>query len=213
MASSTRVLIARHGETYGNIDQLFCGHSETELTPRGVAQAQALGERLRGEAITAAYASDLSRAQETARHILDGREVPLELEPRLREMHYGEWEARPGKEVFEQHPDLLRAFVDCTGVPPGAESIEALRGRTAEAVRDVVRRHRGETVLLVSHGNAIMALLAELLAMPLAHTWAFWLDNASLTTVRFSEAGRVVLLSCNDATHTAGLGAQAMRPL
>lgn len=213
MATSTRVLIARHGETYGNLDHLFCGHSETELTPRGVAQARALGGRLHDEPISAAYASDLSRAHETARHILGGREVPLQLEPRLREMHYGEWEARPGKEVFEQHPELLRAFVECSGVPPGGEEIEALRRRTAAATRDAVGRHRGETILLVSHGNAIMALLAELLGMPLGQTWAFWLDNASLTTLRFSDSGRVVLMGCNDATHIAHLGEPAMRPL
>ncbi|MCC7366316.1 MAG: histidine phosphatase family protein [Dehalococcoidia bacterium] len=201
----TRVLIARHGETYGNIDQLFCGHSETELTPRGIAQARALGDRLAEETIDAAYASDLSRAAETARHILRERTVPLALEPRLREMHYGDWEARPGKELYEAHPELLREFAECRSVPPNGETIEGLRVRTAGAVRDVVMRHQGATLLLVSHGNAIMAMLSELLGMPHSATWSFWFDNASLTTLRFSENGRVVMVAGNDTAHTRHL--------
>jgi broad specificity phosphatase PhoE len=205
----TRLLIARHGQTYGNLDQLFCGHSETELTPLGIAQARALGRRLASEEIAVAYASDLSRAHETARHILAPRAVPLALEPRLREMHYGDWEARPGKEIYAQHPDLLRAFMDGSGYPPGGESVTQIRERTASAARELAARHRGETLLLVSHGNAIMALLAELFEMPEHRSWSFWFDNASLTTVLLRESGRVTLVGMNDVRHTEGLAAEA----
>ncbi|MGE5596836.1 MAG: histidine phosphatase family protein [Hyphomicrobiales bacterium] len=201
----TRILIARHGQTYGNIDSLFCGHSETELTPLGIAQARALGRRLADEEIHAAYASDLSRAHETAKYILEGRPLEPVLEPRLREMHYGEWEARPGKEIYEQHPDLLREFFACRAFPPGGETAADVRVRTSAALREAVERHAGQTILLTSHGNAIMALLAELLGIPLEQTWSFWFDNASLTTLRVSDSGRVTLLSLNDASHTMGL--------
>ncbi|MCC7088486.1 MAG: histidine phosphatase family protein, partial [Dehalococcoidia bacterium] len=46
---ATEVIVVRHAETYGNIEGRFCGHSETELTPKGVLQAQALGRRLKGQ--------------------------------------------------------------------------------------------------------------------------------------------------------------------
>ncbi|MCK9517632.1 MAG: histidine phosphatase family protein [Dehalococcoidia bacterium] len=205
----TRLLIARHGQTYGNVEQLMCGHSESELTPLGIAQARALGRRLASEDIAAAFASDLSRARETARHILDPRDVPLALEPRLREMHYGEWEARPRTEIFEQYPELIRGLVSGEGHPPGGETLAQLRERTVAATRELVAQHHGKTILLVSHGNAIMALLAELLEMPAPRLWSFQVDNASLTTLLVYESGHLTLLGLNDVRHIEGLQAAA----
>ncbi len=50
-AMPTTVFLVRHAETYGNIEGRFCGHSETELTPKGIEQARALGLRLKGAEI------------------------------------------------------------------------------------------------------------------------------------------------------------------
>jgi broad specificity phosphatase PhoE len=203
---TTTVLVVRHGQTYGNIEGRFCGHSETELTPLGIAQARAVGRRLSDTAADGAFTSDLSRAADTARHALEGRNgLEPVLDPRLREMHYGEWEARPGKEIGEQHPDLLREFFQCKVPAPGGETLEQLRARTAAAVRDAVEAHKGGTVLVFSHGNAIMAMIAEFLRLPIELTWSFSVDNTSITRMSFSKSGRFTLLSFNDATHTHGL--------
>lgn len=204
--STTRVIVVRHGQTYGNIEGRFCGHSETDLTPLGVAQARAVGRRLHDTAIDAAYTSDLSRAAITATHAVDGRpNLSPVLDARLREMHYGEWEARPGKEIGEKHPDLLRDFFQCKVPAPGGETLDQLRARTTAAVRDAVDAARGGTALVVSHGNAIMAMVAEFLRLPLEQTWSFAVDNTSITLMQFSKSGRFTLLSFNDASHAQGL--------
>lgn len=204
--ATTDVYLIRHGETHANLDQLFCGHSETALTPLGIAQAKAAGRRLAGVEFAAAYASDLSRAADTARHALDGRDVPLTLEPRLREMFYGDWEALPGKQLEESHRDLMRDFFQCRAPAPGGETVTELRARTSEAVRDIVARHRGSAVMVVSHGNAMMALMAELLGLPHEATWSFAFDNTSLTRLHFSKSNRLTLFGLNDTSHTVGLG-------
>jgi len=207
LAGTTRVLLIRPGETYGNIEQRFCGHSETELTPLGIAQARALGERLRSVEIDAAYASDLSRAAKTAEFALEHRpQLAPVLDPAFREMHYGEWEARPGHEIGKENPVLLADFfrgkVHCA---PGGETVQQLRQRTAQGMRRVVEAHRGASLMVVSHGNAIAAMLAELLNMPVEATWAFAVTNTSITRLNFSKSGRVTVVSVNDAAHTEGL--------
>lgn len=206
---TTEVYLVRHGQTYGNIDQLFCGHSETELTPLGIAQARAAGQRLAHVHFDAAYASDLSRTAKTAEYALEGRpDVSRTLDPGLREMHYGEWEARPASEIRAAAPDLLREFFLCRGNgAPGGESVTQVRERTAAAVRRAAEGHPDGSILVVSHGNAIMAMIAELLRLPIEGTWSFAVDNTSITRLRFSKSGRPTLVSFNDAAHIHGLTA------
>ena len=199
-----KLFIVRHGQTEGNLGGIFCGHSETALTDTGIQQARALGRRLADTEFKAAYASDLSRAADTARHILAEHPSPpsLALDDRLREMHYGEWEGRPGSEIRAESPDLMREFF--TGqrqAAPGGESIVQLRERMAAAARDAATAHAGENVLLVSHGNAIMALLAEMLSMAPEASWSFAIENTSLTRLHFSNSGKVTVLSVNETAH------------
>jgi len=202
---TTKILLVRHGQTVGNIEQLFCGHAETPLTPVGVAQAQALGKRLASTKIDAAYASDLSRASDTARRAISGRDLELRLDNRLREMHYGEWEALSADTIREANRDHLREFFRGKVAAPGGETIMQVRARTAASVREIVTSHPDATVLVASHGNAIMALIAELLGVPEEASWSFAVDNTSLSTLQFSRSGRFTLLGFNDASHTAGL--------
>ena len=203
----TNVFLIRHAETYGNIEGRFCGHSETELTPRGIEQARALGLRLKSQRFDAAYSSDLSRAHRTAFHALEQHESALEaiLDPGLREMHYGEWESLLGHDIGKHSPDLLRDFFRCRVPAPGGESVQQVRERTAQALRAVVAAHPDQTILVVSHGNAIMAMMAELLRVPHESTWSFAVANTSITRLTFSKSGRMTLTGFNDHAHIEGL--------
>ncbi|MEO8540017.1 MAG: histidine phosphatase family protein [bacterium] len=201
----TSVFLIRHAETYGNIEGRFCGHSETELTEKGVTQAQALGLRLRGQHFDAAYSSDLSRAHRTAAYALEHHAAPLApvLDPGLREMHYGEWESLIGRDIGKANPDLLRDFFRCKVPAPGGESIQQVRERTAGALKRTVAAHPDQTIIVVSHGNAIMAMLAELLGLPHESTWSFAVSNTSITRLMFSKSGRMTLTGFNDHSHLA----------
>jgi len=203
----TTVFLVRHAETVGNIEGRFCGHSETELTPKGIAQARALGLRLRGQQFDAAYSSDLSRAHRTAIHALEHHLEPLApaLDPGLREMHYGEWESLTGKEIVAKDADLMREFFRCRVPAPGGESIKQVRERTAGAVRKIVEAHPEGTLLVVSHGNAIMAMLAEFLNVPHESSWSFAVANTSISRLLFSKSGRMTLTGFNDYAHIEGI--------
>lgn len=198
---TTTVLLVRHGQSVGNVQQLFCGHDDTPLTDIGIAQAKALGTRLAAMRIDAAYASDLSRAADTARHALNGREMSVDLDPRLREMHYGDWEGLSGTAIRERDPDHLREFFRGKVPAPGGETIVQVRERTVASVREIATTHQDATVLVASHGNAIMALIAELLGVPEESSWSFAVNNTSISTLHFSKSGRFTLVGFNDDSH------------
>jgi len=153
--------------------------------------------------IDAAYTSDLSRAAITAEHALEHKPgVALATDPDLREMHYGDWEGCEVRELNKQNPQLMRDFfLGRAPGAPGGETLTELRARTSGAVIRAVEANPDATVLIVSHGNAIMAMLAEFLKLPLESTWSFSCDNTSITRMQFSKSGRFTLLGYNDATH------------
>ncbi len=201
----TRVLLARHGETVANIEGRFCGHAETSLTPRGVQQALALGRRLAPVAIDACYASDLSRAVETARLALGERPVPLVPMPALRERHYGAWEMELESEVRRRDPARYAQMEaeDPAWQPPGGETTAQVRERTFAALRAIIERHRGGTVLAVGHGTMLNCLISVVLGMPETHVFRFDVRHCALFEVE-ERAGRLTVVRMNDAAHLDG---------
>jgi len=68
----TRLYLMRHGQVKGHDEKRLYGHNDVELTEEGIDQFDRLGERLKGERITAIYSSDLRRSQEGAKIIARG---------------------------------------------------------------------------------------------------------------------------------------------
>jgi broad specificity phosphatase PhoE len=205
----TRIWIARHGQTETNRQGIFCGHAETALTPLGQAQARALAVRLRAVPITAVYTSDFARAMDTAALALEGRALAPRVDPDLRELHYGEWELRQEREIARLFPEqygLMRAE-DPAWCPPGGETVAAVRERTLAALRRIARRHRGEQVLVVSHGTAINCMLSGVLGMAVSHVFRFDVANCGLSAVVLRRQNFVVTM-LNDTSHLAGVAAE-----
>ncbi len=198
----TRIWIARHGQTEANKSGLFCGQSETTLTEFGREQARALGGRLRDVPIAAAYASDLSRAVQTATIVLDGRSVSLQMDPALREIFYGEWEMKREAAIRRDHPEQFKKMRDEDPAwhPTGGENPQMVRERTIAAIRSIAARHRGQDVLVISHGTAINCMLSEILGIAPTHVFRFDVSNCGLSQVAAAN-GRLVVLSLNDTAH------------
>ena len=209
----TRIFVTRHGQTEGNRDGLFCGHSETALTALGREQALALCRRLSGIPIAAVYTSDLSRAIETAALAFGGRGLAPRTDPGLRELCYGEWELQKERLIAKSHPEQFRLMraEDPAWKPPGGETTLAVRLRMLAAFGRIAARHRHENVLVVTHGTAIQCLFAGILGMAPEYTFRFAAANCGLSEVRLR--GRVpYVVTLNEMGHLAGLlppGAEA----
>ena len=206
----TRLLIARHGQTVSNREGRFCGHSETDLTPLGEQQAAALARRLDRIELHAAYTSDYSRAMRTAAAVLEGRGLTPAVDAALRELHYGEWEMQRESEIRRRDPDqhrLMRAE-DPAWHPPGGENVAMVRARTYASLQRIARTHRGQNVLIVSHGTAINCLLAEVLGIPPEATFRLVVANCGLSEIDIVGSRTVVSL-LNETAHLAGIESPA----
>jgi broad specificity phosphatase PhoE len=157
------LLLARHGETNDNIPPIrFQGFRDTPLNDTGRAQAQELADRVLAleNPIRSLWASDLSRARETA-EIVGGR-IGLwpRLDPRLREANRGEWEGHLFPDIKRSDPEEFAAWMRAG--PhwrfPGGESLQEQQDRVAAALTDI--HATGELpALAVCHGGSIRVML------------------------------------------------------
>lgn len=151
----TEILFVRHGETDWNVERRVQGHTDRPLNATGEAQARALAEELRGERLDAVYASNLSRARETARPVADRLGLTVEELPELREKHFGTWEGLLDTEIRERFPAHTGPWGD-------AEAGEELAERVLRALHTIADRHPDGRVLVVSHGGPLRAVLRHL---------------------------------------------------
>jgi broad specificity phosphatase PhoE len=151
--TETTILLVRHGETDWNQQRRVQGHSDTPLNETGIAQARALIERLADEPVEAVYSSDLARALDTARGVAEERGLPVHQVRELREKDFGTWEGLTDTEIFERFPQAH------DGPWGDAETGEQLAERVLGALRRIGAEHPGGTVVVVTHGGPLRAVL------------------------------------------------------
>ena len=186
----TRFIVVRHGETRWNVEARIQGQRDSDLTEEGVAQAEALGERLAGERFDRIVSSDLGRAHETARRIAAacGREITLDV--RLRERHFGQGEGLLYDEVDRLHPGAFSRVreTDPDYVIPGGESRRQFHARVVAGFEALARAHAGETVVVVTHGGVLATLYRHIHGIPLDKAHAIPITNASYNALTFDGA-------------------------
>ena len=198
-----RFLLVRHGESTYNAEGRIQGQQDAPLSERGRRQAERIGERLRSYQFDACYASDLSRAADTARAIMQHHPaVPFEFVPLLREIKFGIFEGRIMPEIEEMYPEEYAQWMDDrrTFVPPGAESGEDLSERAGRALRWLQDRGHDGTVLVVAHGAILNAFFGQFLRLGGESRYRFHFDNTALAVVEDKPFGPRLLLA-NDTSH------------
>ena len=192
-AADEMILVAiRHGETEGNASRLYVGQTESPLSAQGVAQAAALGERLKHISLDAVYSSDLSRAADTAAAVAGHHSLDPTFDERLRERHYGVLEGggyeTEARERFSEVCDGLETASPAYAIPDG-ESAEQVRGRLSQFLNEIRAKHTGETVVAVAHGGVIRILLWHLLELPYPAAQYSRCENTSVSVFRFFRGG------------------------
>lgn len=206
----TRILLVRHGESRGNAERRFGGHSPTPLSERGHAQAEATARALAAEGVTAVYSSDLLRAVQTAEPLARAAGLELNLSADFRERSVGRMEGLTFEEAAAQHPEEYAALLrrDFDHVLPGGESYRQLLDRAARRLDVLVERHRGGTLAVFSHTGTICILILHLMgALDAPELRPVWVStsNCGVTRVEIQHGGLLRLLAVNDTRHLAGL--------
>ena len=201
---ATRILAIRHGETAWNQDNRIQGQIDIPLNDTGHWQAARTAQALREEAVDAVYASDLSRAAQTAQAIADALGHRVQHHSGLRERHFGECQGVRWSELETQHPEVVaqwRARVP-DYAPPGGESLLVLRARVQAAFSELAARHLGQQIVVVAHGGVldIVYRWAARVDLQAPRTWA--LGNAAIHRLLWTPEG-LHLVGWDDTGHLA----------
>ena len=198
----TRILAIRHGETAWNVDTRIQGHLDIPLNDTGHWQAERLGQSLVAEDITAIYASDLSRAHETALYVSRASGVPVVAELGLRERGFGDFEGRTFAEIEVALPDQAERWRkrDPLFAPNGGESLLQVQERVLASVNRLAKQHPGELIVMVAHGGVMDVLYraATRLSLQAARTWL--LGNTAVNRLLWTPEG-LSLVGWSDTQH------------
>ena len=202
MQEPTRIIAIRHGETTWNVDTRIQGHLDIPLSANGRWQAERLANALRDEPITAIYASDLSRAWETAQYVGHTQGLRVIKEVALRERDFGDFEGKTFAEIEVLLPEqsLRWRKRDPEFYPAGGESLVALRTRVMEVAERLAALHPGELIALVGHGGVMDVLYraATRLNIQAPRTWT--LGNAAINRLLWTPEG-FTLVGWADTQH------------
>jgi broad specificity phosphatase PhoE len=196
--------LVRHGATQLTAEDRFSGAVGVDLSDDGRWQAQRLGDRLQREGATAIYCSPLSRTVETASIIGSRCGLSQTTVDGLREISHGRWEGLTRREVEEKFPGEYSAWEEdpFTFAPDGGESGVAVLARALPAVREIVTKHPGERIVVVSHKATIRLVLSSLLGFD-ARGYRDRLDQAPacLNVLDFRDPVHARLMLFNDTSH------------
>lgn len=210
MSLTTHVVIIRHGQSQGNAEGRFGGHTDTPLSPRGRKQAQATARALASEKFSAIYSSDLPRAIETASPLAKLVGVPLETSDALRERSVGVMEGLTFEEAAEQHPEQYQALLrrDFEHVLAGGESYRQTLDRASRQLDEAIEQHKDGRIALFAHTGTICILILHLMgALDAPDLKPVWIATANCGIARFDlrDDGFVRVLTINDTRHLAGI--------
>jgi len=201
---TTRLYLIRHGATELTAEDRFAGGTDVDLSPEGRWQAGRLAARLADDKITAFYCSPMRRTLETASIV--ARPFGLTPIPReeLREIHHGQWETLRRSDVEAIFPVEYAAWQEdpFTFAPQGGESGLSVMARALPVIREIIMRHQGERVAVISHKATIRLLISSLLGFD-GRGYSDRLDQspACLNILDFKDPVRARLMLFNDVSH------------
>lgn len=208
MPETTHVVLIRHGQSRGNAEGRFGGHTDTPLSSRGRRQAQATARALATEKFEAIYSSDLPRAIETASQLAKLTGVSLEPSDAFRERSVGVMEGLTFEEAAERHPEEYRALLrrDFEHVLLGGESYRQMLDRASLKLDEAIEKHKGGRIAIFTHTGTICILILHLMgALDAPELKPVWIATANCGIARFDLRvdGFVRVAAINDTRHLA----------
>jgi alpha-ribazole phosphatase len=190
----TRLYLARHGEVVNH--GIYNGHTDVDMTARGLAQMERLRNLLMDRKLSAVYSSDLTRTKKGAARVAEPHGILPEEIPQFRELHFGRWQGLSLTEVQDQYPDDFPQWMKnlSTFRIPGGESFADLRGRSLPKLQELIAKHRGREFAVVCHGVLNRIILAEALQLSYDNLLRIEQDYGCLNIIEYFPDWAVVKL-------------------
>lgn len=187
----TLIYLVRHGQSMGNLHDLFIGHTDIALTDLGYQQAQMAASYLKDIPIDAIYSSDLQRAYNTAQATAEAKGLPITKTQQMREVFGGAWEEVCFSDLHKLYPEDFGVWCNdfkncrCTG----GESVLELQQRIVAEVRRIAEENPGKSVAIFCHATPI-----RVFAIHCENNWDIGYASNASTTVAEYENGEFKLV-------------------
>jgi len=205
----TQLLLIRHAvNDYVKTGKLAGWLPGVHLNEEGLAQAQALGQRLIEAPLRHIYASPLERTMETAQAI-HAHHPTITLTPNeaIGEVRYGDWEGMSISELRTRKMwQVIQEYPSRASFPNG-ETLRDAQMRMVNAVEEIVQQHPGDMVAIVSHADLIKMTVAHYLGVHLDNFQRIDVSPASITTLMLGHS-RPYVGTVNDVAHLIELKRQ-----
>jgi len=193
------VFLCRHGETEHNCTDTIQGQSKSEMTQKGIEQAEKLRERFEDENIDSFYSSSMHRARKTAEIVADPHEADISFSKKLKEICRAEFEGESFEELIEEIESSDTE--DHLWKPEGGENLKELKERATSFLGQLTENHGDETILVVSHSGTISAALVGLISHSARESWRIRQENCCVNKVSWSKDRGWMIDSVNETWH------------
>ena len=200
----TTLYITRHGETEWNTKGRMQGWNDSPLTSLGISQAQWLYHRLKDIDFDAIYSSPAGRAYKTAEILKGKRNIEIIAHGALREINLSQWEGLDQKDIKEKDEEQFHNFWKAPHLykPLSGEDFLELQHRVTEGIREIVKKHKNETLLIVTHTMTLKALIAGIENKPISTIWdPPFIKQTSLTIIEMDEDKINIKMHADDSHH------------
>ena len=198
-----KIYITRHGETNWNKEGRMQGWKNSDLTQKGIENAEKLGDSLKSINFDCIYSSPLGRAVQTANYIKGNRDTEIIIKDSLKEMGFGLWEGMEHSKVEELYPLQLFNFWNKPHLYQSidGESFEELLFRARKVLNQIVNNASCENILVVSHAGFIKAIYAILKNYSLAEFWNPPFMTDTCLTILEVENNKIRIILEADVSH------------
>lgn len=186
----TMLYITRHGETEWNVEKRMQGRKNSNLTETGILQAKQLGKRMKDMQLDVIYSSPSGRAMHTAQLIKGDRDIPIVADEHLYEIDMGVWEGHTQVELQEKYPKEFHLFWNAPHQyeSKSGESFYDARTRMLNGLEYILKKHEGESVLIVSHAITSLLMMGYFEQRLIENIWnGPFMHSASLSMIEVKE--------------------------
>ena len=184
------IIFLRHAQAENNTKRILAGRTEgVPLTKTGIQQAERISEYLKPLDISAIYSSPIERAKHTAEIVTKNSAIDVELDDRLTEIDMGKFTRMNYDDMFAKYGNIFLKFYENDPViaEHEVETFPSVQKRILDMVDHVIKKHKNENVILVTHMDPIKAMLANVMDLKPKTLFELIIANASFTILTEQE--------------------------
>ncbi len=181
------IIFLRHGQAENNTKRILAGRTEgVPLTKTGVEQAERIAKYLKHMDVSAIYSSPIERASNTAKIVADYNSLNYKLDDRLIEIEMGKFTRMNYDDMFAKYGNVFLKFYENDPIIAKCEveTFAEVQKRVLDMVGYIVKKHKNQNVVLVTHMDPIKSMLSTIMDLKPKTLFELIIANASLTIIK-----------------------------